>query len=426
MTTYGQIYYAKEDFFGQAGGETDISLTSGLISAIYNMTTETQQQKITELELENDRSVFRELPGEKLFIITVDKRMDTSDADDMLDDLATRFNDQYGDMVMDGMILNDFEPTVDEVVEERLWYSTVPQSLNFIDIIGFLAMFAAFIYYPILLLNGQKTIIAPLQEAATQGINSVIIESIILGAAILTPLLIVMTLARYSNIEYLFRFAVEFIRRPTRGGYAEQLPSWFLLFPIAIMGAIAAIVQSGRGIQYALTIQPWLEFYEERVVSIQNPDQTLLWQGVHIFLFFYFLTWFVIFPLIIGLITGDVSKRWLKSSSTIIGYSSIVHLPAHIIAGTIYHELVGFHPEQPALFSVEARSLEYIFIVLLPTNLFLFMYFFYLATGLNQLVTKNKERFPIALVIGFFIIIGLQNVIIYLLFRSGMFYGSLF
>ena len=56
MTTYGQIFFSKEDFFGAQKSETDISLTAGLISAIYNMTTETQQQKITELELEDDRS----------------------------------------------------------------------------------------------------------------------------------------------------------------------------------------------------------------------------------------------------------------------------------------------------------------------------------------------------------------------------------
>ena len=111
--------FSKEDFFGAQKSETDISLTAGLISAIYNMTTETQQQKITELELEDDRSVFRELPGEKLFVITVDKRMDNSDADELLEDLSDAFMNKYGDSIVEGMILNDFEPVVDEIVNEK-------------------------------------------------------------------------------------------------------------------------------------------------------------------------------------------------------------------------------------------------------------------------------------------------------------------
>jgi len=148
MTTYGQIFYSKTAFFGAQEKETDVSLTAGLISAVYSMTTETEGQKITELALEDIRSVFRELPGEKLFIITVDNRMDESDADDLLGDLAERFTAKYGEVIMDGLILNDFEPIVDEIVEERLWYNTTKPNPSKFDFGTFFVLLFAMFWYP--------------------------------------------------------------------------------------------------------------------------------------------------------------------------------------------------------------------------------------------------------------------------------------
>ena len=148
--------FSKEDFFGAQKSETDISLTAGLISAIYNMTTETQQQKITELELEDDRSVFRELPGEKLFVITVDKRMDNSDADELLEDLSDAFMSKYGDSIVEGMILNDFEPVVDEIVNEKIWYNSIDKKLKVWDIITYLILIFNVIFYPSWLLEAEK------------------------------------------------------------------------------------------------------------------------------------------------------------------------------------------------------------------------------------------------------------------------------
>jgi hypothetical protein len=420
MTTYGQIFYSKETFFGGELGDTDISLTAGLISAIYNMTTETQQQKITELELENDRSVFRELPGEKLFIITVDKRMDTDDADDMLDELASKFNEQYGDMVMDGMILNDFEPTVDAVVDERLWYSTAAKGVGIADIIGFLAILASFYFYPWWLLAGQENIIEPLKRSLGAGFVSIIITSLTMLGLTFGPVVILFLIGKISNINLIFRFGWEFIRRPTRGGYAEQIPNWFLVFPLAMAVAIFPIVINGKGVQYALTIQPWITSIETSIVN-QNGD-TLLWEAVGWFLISYVLSWFIIFPLIIGIVTGDLSWRWFKSSITIIGYSMIIHLPTHIMGGVIWHDIIGINLNDPVEFALATSSLSYIFISRLPINLFLFGYFYYLATGLNQLVTKNKDRFPIALVVGFFALIGIQNLFEYIIFKSGILY----
>ena len=83
----------------------------------------------------------------------------------------------------------------------------------------------------------------------------------------------------------------------------------------------------------------------------------------------------MIFPLIIGLVTGDMSKRWFKSSSLLIGYSMIIHLPTHILGGVFYQELMGYSPNDLGLWSLEVTGLEYLFEVLLPINLFLFIYF---------------------------------------------------
>ena len=96
----------------------------------------------------------------------------------------------------------------------------------------------------------------------------------------------------------------------------------------------------------------------------------------------------------------------------------IIHLPTHILGGVFYQNLMGYSPNDLGLWSLEVTGLEYLFEVLLPINLFLFIYFYYLATGLNQLITKNKRRFPIALVISFFGVLGIQNFIMYILFRT--------
>ena len=254
-------------------------------------------------------------------------------------------------------------------------------------------------------------------------IIDIIIQGLIIGLLTTLPLISLIFFNKKSNSSLIFKFGKEFLRRPTRGGYAEQLPIWFLVLPFAIILSVFSIVRFGRGLQYALTVQLWPELYESLVLNSQG--ESLLWEGVFIFLFFYAITWFLIFPLIIGLVTGDMSKRWFKSSSLLIGYSMIIHLPTHILGGVFYQELMGYSPNDLGLWSLEVTGLEYLFEVLLPINLFLFIYFYYLATGLNQLITKNKRRFPIALVISFFGVLGIQNFIMYILFRTDI-YGPLF
>lgn len=423
MTTYGQIFFSKETFFGSEASETDISLTAGLISAIYNMTTETQQQKITELELENDRSVFRELPGEKLFIITVDKRMDTDDADDLLDELAQSFVEKYGDMVVDGMILNDFEPVVDEVVSERIWYNTVVQNLRINDIIPMLAILLSGIWYPFWLFNGQETVIVPLKTALDEGLTTFLIEALIIGLQTFGPLILSVILLQWSpNLKQTFRYSFEYIRRPTRGGYAELLPGWFLFFPLFMSLTFISLAFNAGGTQYALAIQLWNEPIKARVVN--ELGQPILFYYIYAFIILFLLTWYILLPVMVGAITGELSWKWMKSTCVIISYAFIVYLPAHIFAGVIYHDILGFQPNNVAAFNEASGTLEYIFLIRTPVFLFQLLFIYYLGVGLFQLVTKNKERYPLGIGIGFFLILSIQELLFYVIFKSGLFVPS--
>ena len=424
MTTYGQIFYSKEAFFGAVAGDTDISLTAGLISAIYNMTAETQQQRITELELENLRSVFKELPGEKLFIITVDKRMDTDDADDMLADLSTRFVDQYGDRAVDGMILNDFEPTVNEVVDRRLWYNIAPRKPKLLDLLPFLAVLFCSFFYPKWLLQGETTIIHPLQVAYQDGFFPMLLKALIIGVETIGPIVVTMFLLKaFPNFQLIFKFIGEFLRRPTRGGYAEVLPWWFLSIPLITSLAFISVVRFGRGLQYALTAQAFIDSLDVDIVNINH--QGIFWYYGITYLIIYLITWFIIFPFLVGLITDQLSRQWFKSSMILISIAFIPFLISHIIAGVRYQNWVNFHPGD-FTYGQESTGLRFLFMVTLPINLFLFLFIFVLGVGMSQLVKKNRDRYPIGFGISIFFTFALQNILFFLLFNSGILLRPLF
>ncbi|MDH5401303.1 MAG: hypothetical protein OEZ01_09755 [Candidatus Heimdallarchaeota archaeon] len=453
MTTFGQIYYSKDAFFGATSGETDIALTAGLISAIYNMTTETQQQKITELELEELRSVFRELPGEKLFIITVDKRMDTGDADDMLGDLSESFVEKYGDQMIDGLVLNDFEPTVDKIVEQRLWYNTASKKLIPQDFASFFAILFAMFWYPYLFLSGQTTLIDPYKIAYSYGkvwlffprfatasdgslnheigliqnqINNllaVIILSLIICILVLGPIISIRYwLNKYPNMSLPFRFMMEIIRRPTRGGYADVLPWWFISLPILMNIALITTIRFGRGIQYSLTGQPIKMSMETSLVS---GNKFVFWYYMIFYVLIYITTWYLLLPAIIGSVVEDLSKRWLKGSWIVTSIALITFLPAQIFSGTIYMEGIGFNPND-TLFSDEILSIRFLFLVTIPINLSLFVFIFFLGVSMSQLIVKNRSRFPIAFGGGLFITLAVQNLLFFLIFRSGLLFKPLF
>jgi hypothetical protein len=418
MTTYGSIFYSKETFFDYEASGSDISLTAGLISAVYNLTQETQQQKIEELDLEDSRSIFKELPGEKLFIITVDKRMDNGDAHDMLDKLAEGFIDKYGDIEMDGLILSDFEPVADEIVEDQLWHNTTVNKIGFMDYVTIILLALSMAFYPFWLLGGEHNIVAPLEAAYDNGIGNLILHSLLIGVITVLPgALSIFMLRRYKNPKLLFRYIVEFITRPTRGSYAEGLPRWFVGIPFISGVLFISVIYFGRGIQYSLKI---ITISQSLLIYKSPGGFTIFYIYLAFFLFLFFLTWYVFFPSLVGVLTGNMSKKWLKSSSIVIGSSIFVYVPAQFLSGYIYSIAMNFHPDDRALFPIEADSLAYLFIVILPTNLFLFLFIYFLGIGMNQLVRENREKFPIAFGIGLFLTMALQQVIFWFFFKSGL------
>lgn len=419
MTTYGSIFFSKETFFDYEASGSDISLTAGLISAVYNLTQETQKQKIEELDLEDSRSIFKELPGEKLFIITVDKRMDNGDAHDMLDKLAEGFIDKYGDIEMDGLILSDFEPVADEIVEDQLWHNTTKNKIGLMDYLTIIFLAVSLAFYPYWLLGGEKNIVNPLEAAYDNGIGYLLLNAILIGVITILPAaLSILMLRRFTNPRLLFRYIFEFLVRPTRGSYAEGLPRWFVAIPFLSGALFVSVIYFGRGIQFSLKI---ITIGQTLLKYKTNTGFPIFYIYLVYFLFFFYLTWYIFFPTIIGLMTGNLSKNWLKSSSIVIGSSMFVYVPAQFLSGYIYSIAMKFHPNDGVLFGVEADSLTYLFTVILPTNLFLFLFIFFLGISMNQLVRTNREKFPIAFGISLFLTMALQQVIFWFFFVSGLF-----
>ena len=135
LTTYGQIFYSQE--FIETEETVDVALTGGLLSAIYSMASETQREKISEFELVTSRIIFKEERNELLFVLTVDKRMDVKDTNELLSMIAKRFFERYGEIQIDGLVLTEFEEDVTEIVNKKLWYlKTKKQKFRFWDYIA--------------------------------------------------------------------------------------------------------------------------------------------------------------------------------------------------------------------------------------------------------------------------------------------------
>ncbi|MCY3411929.1 MAG: hypothetical protein INQ03_09900 [Candidatus Heimdallarchaeota archaeon] len=427
QTTFGQIFYSKEGFFGAAAGESDISLTAGLISAIYSMTEETQAQKIEEIELEDLRSVFRELPGEKLFIVTVDKRMDVTDSADLLQDFIDGFNHKYGeDFSADGMILNDFEPVVDDIVERRLWYNTAPPKLALPDWLVFLTLLFSFIWYPYFLLNSQTTIVDPIFSGnLTKNIH---IGSIPMSIVILLEIIIpigvnLFLLNKFPNFKLIFKYIKEFIIRPTRGGYAEMLPNWFMTVPILVAAGTASIIVSGRGIVHSLTLQAFTEnLIEARVIA--GSGASLFWIYIYVYMIFFFFSWYIVPPLILGVATGNYNWSFVKPAILITSIASITLIPGHLIGGEVYQTLVGFDLINLDTYGAQSNSLSFLFLVTLPANIFIAVNIFFMGVGLGPLIRKNRSRFTIAFGISVFAVLQLVQLFWWWIFESGILFES--
>lgn len=419
--TYGTIFYSK--VFEKTGAKSDISLTSGLISAIYSMTAETEGEKIENLDLEEVRTLFQEEQGEKLFILTLDKRMDTQDAKDMLDDIIDRFKNKYGDKEIDGAVFNDFETEVDEVVAERLWYNNVSPQPKVLDIFPFLAlMFSAF-FYPQQLIDGQNRIIGPITSAfASSGIFGLLLQSFIIGLKLVLPIVVdYYLLKKLPNMKGVLRYTLEYLHRPTRGSYAEILPWWFLAIPVLTATMLISSVRYSRGIYYSLFSQT-IGYNVESITTFANSGKTALWYGMYIFIALFLLTWLVLFPLIVGFISGNFNWQFMKSMGTVMGISLLFFVPANIFSGIIYQTLLGFHPEDISIYPQELITLNYIILVMIPTFLCLLAFAYYMGIGGNQLIKENRSRYPVALTVGILTILALQKILFWYVFNSTSIY----
>ncbi len=421
MTTYGSIFFSKQFTIKEQG--TDISLTAGLISAVYSMTTETEGEKIENLDLQNVRTIFKEREGDVLFILTLDKRMDEGDAQDLLSEFMTRFKKKYGKVEIDGRVLSDFEPIVDEVVEEKLWYNNVPEKPALASTtLAFLSLFFAFFWYPMLFLAsfGNFNIKDNLLYALSLGILPFIQLLLTYSLFIVIPgLLIYFFIKRSEEVKSTLRFVSEYISRPTRGAYSEILPWWFTLFAIGPVILNFTVVIYGRGFFYFLNYNTLSEG------SIQaneaNAGYFEFWASLYILVFNIVFSWLVLQPLIIGLMTDNLTKNFMNSSILLSGISLIFYSFGQFFAGTVYQELVGFSPQYEALAKKEATTFKFFFLVSLPVFLVFFIIVFMNGIGFSKLIKRNQNRYPIAYAVSVFIVLMYQLFWFMFIFLSGKF-----
>ena len=415
MTTYGQIFFSK--VFGEVDKETDISLTAGLISAVYQMTAETEGEKIEMLNLEKVRTHFKEDVEDKLFIISLDKAMDEGDSRELLNEIMVSFADKYGDVQVDGMILSDFEPVVDEIVENKLWYLHVPTRPSFKDIIPFLALLFSVYWYPMLLLDGEEWITMPILASLQKDVTTLAISLVVISSELLIPFILTYILVKKSNVKYLIRYMREFLSRPSRGGYSSMLPSWFLGIPVIVGVFALSVMRWGRGIYYSLSAQTVTKALESTVVD--SSGNFVLWSYMNIFLIFDLLTWLTVFPLVVGLLTRN--NNWLYFRSMLINtsISLVTFIPSFVFSGEIYQSAIGFHPDNAELYPVEARSLEFILQVSIPIIALLLIFAYYISIGSEPLIKRNKRIYKLGLPLGILLSLAFQQVIFWLMFLSG-------
>ncbi len=415
MTTYGTIYFSKE--YGKKNVETDVSLTAGLISAIYSMTTETEGEKIENLDLQEVRTIFKERQESLLFVLTIDKRMDEDDAQELLNDIINSFQTKYENKPIDGQILSDFEPVLDDIVNERIWYNTVEKKPNLVKLsIPFLAMLFSSFYYPLILINSDQFILSPLLLNLANPVT-LVITGLIIAAMLIVPALITYYLIqKIGTVDKLLRFIEDFIFRPTRGGYAEILPGWFLLSVPLIATLLYSVIRYGRGFFYFLNFQVISVSSEQAVDASVGHGQ--IWTGVSLMYLSVLLSWLLIQPLVVGLVTGNLSKEFLKSTMIISSVSMLVLIPAQVIAGYQYQVFVGFTPDSSEFAARQISSLNFLFLVSIPMFLSFFFFVFTLGVGQSKITSKNQQRYPIAFGISILTSLIFQLLSFWLIFQS--------
>ena len=421
MTTYGQIYFSKQ--FSQKEVETDISLTAGLISAVYTMTAETEGEKIENLDLQNVRTIFKERQADLLFVLTLDKRMDEGDAQELLNEFISRFREKYQDLAIDGRILDDFEPIVDEVVEEKLWYNNVPQQPKVAKTtLALLSVIFSFFWFPLFFLNNNATISITnnLLAALSLGPTRFAILLINYAVLLLVPgFLTYFLVSKSEEVKSMIKFIPEFLAKPTRGAYAEILPWWFAFLSFVSSSFFASIVVNGQGLFYFLSFNTFSDV--SIAANIENAGYFEFWTSVYLMIFGVLISYMVLQPLVIGLMTGNLTKNFMNSAILLAGIAMFILAFAQLFSGIFYQELMGFHPSSEELTIEEKDTLPFLFLVALPIFLMFFIYVFLVGIGFSKLVKKNQSRYPLAFASSLFITLMFQLILFWFLFQSRLF-----
>ena len=442
LTTFGQIFFSKE--YGEESG-VDVALTGGLISAVYSMTTETQREKITQMALEDKKIIFREREQDLLFVLTVDELMDDNDANELLDEIADKFFEKYGEVKIDGMILSDFEPILDEIINTRLWYTTPKDELSNPkwDIIATaITAFTLFWYTAIFINFGRilyeninilgiyiPQLLPPTQMDLVSGLSFSLISSIYLAVLLLIPgIASYLSLKKATGVKNSYRFTYEFFRRPTRSGYTQFLPKRMMLPLVHLITIVIALTYYGRVMIWEFQSLPLTDKFLEQL-GMANPP-IIYWSLLIMISLSTVLSWIFLQPLIMTLIIGAVKKKFNFDKKFYVEavhvaiLASFTLIPYMIWGSMRFQEILGFHPNTP-LIGDERLSMTFLLLVFIPLNLFFFSLIFYLGVGLSRLIIMDNLTYAVSFALSAFSTFLFQKIVFWLIFQSGYIYIGL-
>ncbi len=392
LTTYGQIFYSQE--FGVEDETVDIALTGGLLSAIYSMASETQREKISEFELVTSRIIFKEAKNDLLFVLTIDKRMDTKDADEIITLISNRFFKRYGELRIDGLILTEFEEDVNEVINKKLWYLETPKKkITPFDVLSTFLTTAILVWYMYVVFNIADFIWTPLLDR----LNSFWLFSLyllLLVATITIPGFILYYISKKSMVNDIFKFSKEYLSRPTRASYAELLPNYFMYSVFISLALYVAVMIFAQGYFSELIAYPLYEgalftATEPTILPLLGPviipdtvDQVIIGLVT-------WITWVFFCPLLYSAMVGENQKRKLFRNSVFIASITIsIMFICLMIGGVKYLELVGINPR-----AIDSTIITFQLLTIIPLNIFFYGFLLFLGIGINR-VTPSKTKFP--------------------------------
>jgi len=418
LTTYGQIFYSQE--FEKTEEAVDVALTGGLMSAIYSMATETQKERISEFEMVTSRILFQEEENDLLFVISVDKRMDTKDTQELLDLIAKRFYEKYGEVRVDGLVLTDFEADATEIIYKKLWYlDTQKRKFRIRDYLATFFVALTLCWYSLLIFGSPpfkgmtdfdiRTFIWDDLLGSLSNPAALTLNILFLIAVIAIPAIAVYLLFKFTYVKDTFRFAKDYLTRPTRASYSELLPNYFLINILTSFLVYVSFMLFAGGFFSELTVYPLFpggligglteEFDFTNFATSDIGDQMLI--GI-----FAWFTWVFVFPLIYSLLLGE--KKWWKIYRNAVFIASIavfIFMIGYIFGGVKYLEAIGFNPTSSS-FGVEQREIKFQLLARIPLNIFLYGYLLFLGIGVNR-VTPSKTRIPSIFAVAVAIVITL-------------------